>query len=877
MKRIFLIAVWLCVSLVGLAQNFHGTVVSKSNDKPIDGVSVCLLSPDSTIVSFGISDLDGKFSIEHQESQKKVAFLSFQCMGFKRLMLPVDGLEGNLLIRMEDKTFRIKEVKVTSKRIVEKEDTLVYSVAGFAQPQDRSIADVIAKMPGLEVNGGGQISFNGKAINKFYIEGMDLMGDKYALASNNLSRKRIKSVEVLQNHQPIAMLRGKSFSEQAALNLILEDNSKMNLTGSADLGAGGSEEDFLYKNRLLAMSFGRKYQTLNIYKNDNTGADLYTEISPMNVLFERREEVQEEGSLVSAVSTAVPDIDRTRYTFNKSHLVATNHLFQLAKKATLRAQVSYFDDVSERSNRVETEYLFDENQSEKMVELNLGKSHKKRLDANLNLEINRKELYVKNELKGSFEWLTADSRTQWNDASLNLSSTPDRRFFADELDVKLPLSNDRFISITSSNGYNKMPQELSIYSGELQAVDYTSFYTHTTASFRHKFFKLFANYKAGFKGQFQELDASIAGKSLLADQRLNRCIPYGGLELMYERNSFRAEGNVDVQWLDWNWKRYGTAQDVNYLQERIEDGRRNVGSETSDSEGRFYPKAQLKLRYQFNGYAEMNMKYGYEAELEDLRQIYDGYLFTSYRTMVNNAHAPEVNESHRVSVFYKYNQPIKGLFFSLSASARFSQEHSAYETELSKEHNLLVRNRIAVDYDSKTYMVNARFTKSFSWWKSLFALNGGYLNLQDAQFTGGQLQDFYMNNYSASASFSARPLRFLSVELKSSWSQQHLDSPTADSKVNQWRHHVDLSFPITDNLLLGINNAIHQSVETHENSWFSDFYANYTYKRVEFQLKVNNILGKSAYEREFVSSIERNYYRYTLRPREFIAGLSFNF
>lgn len=147
----------------------------------------------------------------------------------------------------------------------------------------------------------------------------------------------------------------------------------------------------------------------------------------------------------------------------------------------------------------------------------------------------------------------------------------------------------------------------------------------------------------------------------------------------------------------------------------------------------------------------------------------------------------------------------------------------------------------------------------------------------EESFRPEKLQDYEMNNYIASASFSARPLRFFSVELKSSWSQQHLDSPTADSKVNQWRHQADLSFPITDNLLLGINNAFHQSVETNEDSWFSDFYANYIYKRVEFQLRVNNIMGKSSYEREFVTSIERNYYRYTLRPREFILGVSFNF
>ena len=114
--------------------------------------------------------------------------------------------DGKIFLDSED--FRLQEVKVSAQRIEQKKDTLVYSVAGFSQPQDRSIADVIAKMPGMEVNPNGQISFNGKSINKFYIEGMDLMNDRYALASNNISKKRVKSVEVLQNHQPIEMLRG---------------------------------------------------------------------------------------------------------------------------------------------------------------------------------------------------------------------------------------------------------------------------------------------------------------------------------------------------------------------------------------------------------------------------------------------------------------------------------------------------------------------------------------------------------------------------------------------------------------------------------------------------------------------------------------------
>ena len=134
-----------------------------------------------------------------------------------------------------------------------------------------------------------------------------------------------------------------------------------------------------------------------------------------------------------------------------------------------------------------------------------------------------------------------------------------------------------------------------------------------------------------------------------------------------------------------------------------------------------------------------------------------------------------------------------------------------------------------------------------------------------------------MNNYSAGISFSARPLNWLSFELESQWQQTRMKYELADSRINQLKHNANLIFPITRSLQFGINNAIYQSLETKENSWFTDFTASYTYKRVEFQLNVNNILGKSTYEREFISSFERNYYRYTLRPREVLVKVSFAF
>ena len=71
---------------------------------------------------------------------------------------------------------KLKEVKIKSNRVSVKEDTITYEVSGFRMPQDRSIADVLKKMPGLEVLPGGTIRFEDKNISKLYIEGMDLMG-----------------------------------------------------------------------------------------------------------------------------------------------------------------------------------------------------------------------------------------------------------------------------------------------------------------------------------------------------------------------------------------------------------------------------------------------------------------------------------------------------------------------------------------------------------------------------------------------------------------------------------------------------------------------------------------------------------------------------
>lgn len=81
----------------------------------------------------------------------------------------------------------------------------------FAQRQDRTIGDVLKRMPGIDVSNNGKIQYQGIDINKFYIEGNDLLGGKYGIATNGISYDDIGAVEVMENHQPMQVLRGLSF------------------------------------------------------------------------------------------------------------------------------------------------------------------------------------------------------------------------------------------------------------------------------------------------------------------------------------------------------------------------------------------------------------------------------------------------------------------------------------------------------------------------------------------------------------------------------------------------------------------------------------------------------------------------------------------
>ena len=150
------------------------------------------------------------------------------------------------------------------------------AVGTFAQAQDRSIGDVLKRMPGIDVSNSGKIQYQGEDINKFYIEGSDLLGGKYGIATNGINHDDVGAVEVMENHQPMQVLSGISFSDKAAINLKLKNKAKATWTFHGDAGGGYSwqPEGAVWDGELFAMAVMPGFQNITTFKTNNIGEDL---------------------------------------------------------------------------------------------------------------------------------------------------------------------------------------------------------------------------------------------------------------------------------------------------------------------------------------------------------------------------------------------------------------------------------------------------------------------------------------------------------------------------------------------------------------------------------------------------------------------------
>ena len=225
-KRQLIIIILTLMALVAHAQKtvIEGTVLD-AQGKKVDAYVTVAPKGTGNILGFADTDSKGHYKLEFTTQADSVT-VTASGLAIGNQVKIVANRSQRVDFRVREKTVQLKEVSVRAQKIRQNGDTLNYLVGAYQQQGDRVIGDVLKRMPGIEVADNGGIKYNGKSIKKFYVEEMDLLQGRYGLATNNINASDVATVQVLENHQPVKALQGKTLTDDVAINLKLKDSAK---------------------------------------------------------------------------------------------------------------------------------------------------------------------------------------------------------------------------------------------------------------------------------------------------------------------------------------------------------------------------------------------------------------------------------------------------------------------------------------------------------------------------------------------------------------------------------------------------------------------------------------------------------------------------
>lgn len=830
------------------SQTYSGKVTDAQTKKALDAVSVVLIGEKQSPVAFTYSSSKGTFTISVPKDTHPKE-ISFSMVGYARKIIFLEDYKNGGTVTLEQKVFQIKEVKVTSKRLQQNHDTLTYSVAGFRQKQDRMIADVIAKMPGMEVKPSGIITYQGKAINKFYIEGMDLLGSQYAQASENLSADKVENVQVLQNHQPIKALKNINFTDQAALNIVLKDNAKNIWNGAADISTGvtlQNSAEWLRDCRLVEMMFGGHKQSISMYKCNNTGKDIQREVQDLAKILE---ELQEENSMLSQLYLSAPSINKSRCRFNDTYLFATNWLFKTSSKNDFRCQFNILLDKSKQSQYKETMHS-DVDDAALITEETSARNNRSEWKGEIMYKVNKDNIYLTNALRGYADFNISRGFSLLNDKPIEQYIRPRKRYIADNFEVIRALHGGKSISLSTQFCYNYLPGSLLLADASTETLNLHSLQWDTYTYFRHQIAGMYITYKAGFAMKQQNMQ--VNNPLVDTEEKYREYRLYVVPSINFTKGDLKMEASAQMSQL------YRSYNDKNHRS--------------------FLFEPNVRMKYDLTAMISADLSYMFSWNPASINSIYQNPVYTNYITILSNSGKLENMKNHMLLASIKYADPLKGFFVNCNFNYLINKGMPLYEATL--QNNIYHRKAIGEYTDATNYQLSGKLSKALGWAKLMLSLGGTLSWYNYEMLLSKMLTPYQMRSSSVDFTLSFRPISLLSFEENSTYTfskQINRNSNALSSSPIRSFYHELKTFILPGNWQIEWDNeCYHSNDKSVSFNFFSDLSVSYRTQTFEIGILCNNIFGNKQYERRDITAYSSVYTINKLRPREILAKVSFN-
>ncbi len=246
-------------------------VVLDTEDRTMTGVVVLAKDQNGRMLAYTITDEQGKFAISPGNTATEI---EFSLVGYKKQSIKAPFDNARLVIRMEESVERLESAVIRERVVRVHGDTLEYNAAAIRADTDRSLGDVLQRLPGVTMQKNGTVLFNGRPISRLYVDGRDILRGEYRLATENLDARTLKTIEVYRNHQAVKALSGLIEEESAALNITLTDLARGRWTVTLDAGGGlsAAPSSFAYSADAFGANVSRNMASLNKAGVNNVGA-----------------------------------------------------------------------------------------------------------------------------------------------------------------------------------------------------------------------------------------------------------------------------------------------------------------------------------------------------------------------------------------------------------------------------------------------------------------------------------------------------------------------------------------------------------------------------------------------------------------------------
>lgn len=650
--------------------------------EPLVGVTCRVFSSSGKFCSYGISDKNGLVKLQPHLND----WLEFSFLGYEKQRINISSNQSPRIhiVFMKPSTVALREVQIKAPPISARNDTLVYRVSAFTKAGDRHLEDVLKRLPGVKVSANGTVSIQGKAINKFYIEGMDLMGNNYNQVTQNMPIDAVTSVEVLENHQPVKMLQGKQLSDKAALNIKIDKSHKSRPFGELEGGLGLSPTR--WDNRAFVTHIANKSQLLLSGKMNNTGNDLSEETTE-HIDVTDLEAFEPITSPLLTTDLLQEQLPQNRYLYNKSYAGGVNFLRKLSDNSTLRFNTQLYEDHSSRNNSIE--YIFG---GLHPLSLREDASMKKKdftIVPILKYELNSAKTFVSDELRVSVSKKSAITAILSNESSINETVKTHPSYIQNYFSSSFPVGNTilqaksliRYFDRTES--LNDISDSTIIYNCSNRYA-FKSFVAKGTLSTK---FLLFRNY----------LDL--------------------GVKAYYHNNSYDYNGNshhqdLNVIFSPSYYVKYGKrsgftiALPIGCMYARL-----LPVNESIKNRGFFSFSPEFSINHVFSD----ELSLGFSASIgnsNDTKPFYSpDFLRIGYRTVYLYDSNLYKNTDYLLSLRLRYRNLASMFFSNLSVSYSNGKRESYFHYDYTDSLNII--RQIQGENNYKTFIINGMADKTF--------------------------------------------------------------------------------------------------------------------------------------------------------------------